>query len=341
MHKRLFPSVMLGVFLLFFGTFWLQPKKIDRDTSVAQLLVELGDKPLPHQPDFSLEGVSVEVGRSLFQEGIAEKPGGGKTSRQSRHFVCTSCHNIEREDPDLSVSDPQARLAYVHENGIPFLQGTALYGAVNRTSFYNGYYEKKYGDLVRPARNNIREAIQLCAIECSQGRLLEDWELESILAYLWTIDLKVKDLQLSDQEMATIAEARPGIQSGATAIELIKSKYLKGAPATFVEPPKDRSEGYPGITGDPDNGKLIYESSCLHCHEGGQYAFFELDDSKDAFQFLARNIDLYSRYSIYQVTRWGTVPLNGKRSYMPNYTAEKMSKQQSEDLRAYIELRAK
>lgn len=342
MQKRLFPSLIVGVFILLFGSFWLQPKKqyIEENTSLAQVLEDLGDEELPHKPDFSIEGVSAEVGRALFQQGIAEKPGGGKTTRQSRHFVCTSCHNIEREDPDLSVSDPQARLEYVKEKGLPFLQGTALYGAVNRTSFYNGYYEKKYGDLVRPARNNIREAIQLCAIECSQGRLLADWELESILAYLWTIDLKLYDLQLDDQEMAQIREAQARQASGTEAINLIKSKFLSGAPATFVEPPVSRSEGYPAIIGKPDNGKLIYELSCLHCHEGGRFAFFELDDSKASFEYLAKHIDRYTRYSIYQVTRWGTVPLNGKRSYMPNYTAEKMSNQQLEDLRAYIESRA-
>ena len=92
--------------------------------------------------------------------------------KQSKHFVCTSCHNIQKEDPDLSIADPQARLEYARDMELPYLPGTTLYGAVNRTSFYNGDYEKKYGDLVKPARNNLREAIQLCAVECSQGRAL-------------------------------------------------------------------------------------------------------------------------------------------------------------------------
>lgn len=341
-QKHIFPSLFIGALILLLGVFGRQPKELTwtSETSVAQLLVDLGDEPLSHQPDTTLPGVSAAVGRALFQEGIAPRPGGGTTTKQSLHFVCTSCHNIEREDPDLSIADPQARLEYVKEKGLPFLQGTALYGAVNRTSFYNGYYEKKYGDLVRPARNDIREAIQLCAIECSQGRLLEDWELESILAYLWTIDLKMKDLQLDAEEKKQLASAQPGTKMAGDAIQLIKSKYLAGAPATFVEPPKDRGEGYPGVQGDPDNGALIYELSCLHCHEGGRYAFFELDKSKVTFKYLAKHIDRYTRYSIYQVTRWGTQPLQGRRSYMPNYTGEKMSRQQLEDLRAYIEREA-
>ena len=157
----------------------------------------LGEE-VPNKVDPAINGVSPERGKELVLYGKTSKPNGGKTKKQSKHFVCTSCHNIQREDPDLTVSDPQARLEYVQKNGMPFLQGTTLYGAVNRTSFYNGDYEKKYGDLVKPARNSIREAIQLCAVECAQGRRLENWELESVLSYLWTIGLKMEDLGLPE-----------------------------------------------------------------------------------------------------------------------------------------------
>jgi len=54
------------------------------------------------------------------------------------------------------------------------------------------------------------------------------------------------------------------------------------------------------------------------------------------FRFLEKHLFVYDRYSIYQVVRWGTSPLTGKKAYMPQYTAEKMSVQQLEDLRAYI-----
>lgn len=337
MNKVIYPSLILGGLLIYTWTFFFPLVPLEDGDSVASLLIALGEEPMPHQPDFTIEGVSVERGEALFTQGIAEKPGGGKTKKQSSHFVCTSCHNIQKEDPDLSISDPQARLEYVKAQGLPFLQGTALYGAVNRSSFYNGYYEEKYGDLVKPARNDIREAIQLCAIECSQGRLLENWELESILAYLWTLDLKLEDLKLNQQEMEQLAQAKAGRGNNKQAVRLLKSKYLEGSPATFVKPPLDRKAGYPNLTGNPDNGALIYELSCLHCHEGGRYAFFELDGSKESFRYLQKHIGRYTRYSIYQVARYGTTPLNGKRSYMPNFTAEKMSNQQLEDLRAYIE----
>ncbi len=313
---------------------------LDDQAAVSEVLISLGDAPQPHQPDLSIEGVSAEAGESLVRTGFSDKPGGGRTSKQSRHFVCTSCHNIQLEDPDLAVADPQARLEYAAANGLPFLQGTTLYGAVNRTSFYNGDYQKKYGELVKPARNNLREAIQLCAVECSQGRLLEPWELESVLAYLWTLELRVADLGLTQEERTRIDQALAGQGDKQAAIRLLKDQYLPGSPATFLTPPPDRKTGYAGLKGDPENGKLIYDLSCLHCHQGGRYAFFELDDSDYSFKYLDRHIDRYTRYSIYQVIRYGTSPLNGKRTYMPNYTREKLTDQQVEDLRAYIELRA-
>ena len=43
---------------------------------------------------------------------------------------------------------------------------------------------------------------------------------------------------------------------------------------------------------------------------------------------------------MYQVTRWGVPVKSGKKSYMPQYTEERMSKQQLTDLRAFIEREA-
>ncbi|MEL6124012.1 MAG: cytochrome c, partial [Bacteroidota bacterium] len=248
-------------------------------------------------------------------------------------------HNVKREDPDLLSFDPQARLDYVTEKGLPFLQATTLYGAINREHWYNGDYEKKYGDLVKPARNDIREAVQLCAVECAQGRRVKDWELESIMAYLWEIGLQIKDLDLSEKEVDIINDAILNSTNQATAAALITTKYSKESPATFLLPPDDRSAGS-GLEGDPKNGRLIYEGSCLHCHYQKRYTFFPLDRGKMSFTHLSRKIPTYSRQSLYQVVRWGTFSKFGKQSYMPRYTEEKMSVQQLADLRAYIDEQA-
>ena len=314
-------------------------KVIAPDDSVANILTDLGDKQVEHIPDTSNPKVSAEAGMNLVLFGNVNGKTSAASAKQSKHFVCTSCHNVVKEDPDLSNPSPEARLDHAIKNQIPFLQGTALYGAVNRTSFYNDDYEKKYGDLVAPARNNLREAIQLCAVECSQGRALKNWELESVLAYLWTIDLKIEDLNLSPDEMVQISEALNGEMDKEKAINIIKTKYQKGAPAHFVDPPSNRKEGI-AYKGNPENGKWIYELSCQHCHAQKRYSHFNLDDSKFSFKHLNRHISRYTRYSIYQVSRYGTSPKNFKRAYMPQYSREKMSEEQLEDLRAYIESRA-
>jgi mono/diheme cytochrome c family protein len=296
----------------------------DEPKSVVEILESKGLDYSNKKPDFSIKGVSAEVGYSIFHNGFSSKPNGGKTSKQSKHFVCTSCHNVAQEDPDLAVVDAQARLEYTNARGLPFLQGSTMYGVVNRSTYYNGDYEKKYGELVFSARNNIRNAIQLCATECAQGRELKTWELESILAYLWTLEYTLEDLGLTE-ELA--------IQMG---VEGIQAKYLQGSPATFVLPPSDRAKGT-GLRGNPENGKLIYENGCLHCHYQGRYSFFHLDKSKMSFKHLRRTMPKYGRHSIYQVVRWGVPSKSGKASYMPQYTEEKMNDQQLSDLRAYIE----
>jgi mono/diheme cytochrome c family protein len=311
-------------------------QSLEPQQSVADILRQLGQEAPGHVPNRDLPGVSAAVGRQLVQKGIADKPGGGSTGRQSKHFLCTSCHNVVPEDPNLAVADPAARLRFAEANNLPFLPGTTLYGVVNRTTYYNGDYDKKYGDLVKPARNDLRGAIALCATECAQGRELEDWEMESILAYLWEIDLKISDLQLSTADQQQIERALRREADQVAARELLQSHYLPYSPATFVVPPLDRKQGYADVTGDPANGRIIYVRSCLHCHGEQRYAFFNLDDSAYSFNFLEKHFPRYTRYSTYQVVRYGTSPLNGKKAYMPHYTLERMSNQQVEDLRAYV-----
>jgi len=313
---------------------------LDKDQSVIEVLSQIGFSNVNHIVDETIPNVSAAIGEDIVKYGFSERDGLNKSKRQSKHFVCISCHNTEREDPDLTKADPDARLHYVTEKGMPFLQATTLYGAVNRTSFYNGDYEKKYGELIKPARNNIREAIKLCAVECAQGRELQDWETESILAYLWTIDLKLGDLILNAEEESAIALAQKDEGDPFKAIEIIENKYAKSAPVHFLDP-SPRNQAKFNISGDAQNGKLVYEKSCLHCHYRNKYSYLNLDNNGLTFDFLDRKADTYSRYSIYEVVRHGTYSMNGKASYMPRYPKEKMSDQQLEDLRAYLSVMAK
>jgi len=327
------------LFLITFLGFYWGPQNPDADwesKSVGELLIELKDPAIiAHLPDTSLRGVSVERGRELVLEGRTTKPGGGKTRRVSAYFECTACHNIVAETEHPADLDPAQRLLYAQEHDLPYLPGSPLYGIVSRTNFYNGDYEKKYGDLVENARNDLRGAIQLCATECSQGRPLEDWEMESVLAYLWTIDIPMSELQLSKDQKQKVKEQLSQNKIAPEAISILQSKYVIAYPATFVDPPKDRVAGN-GWEGDVERGKLFYTQSCLHCHGNARYSLFELDTTVFTLRQLANRMPTYHEESVYQVSRYGTSPLLGKGAYMPNYTLEKMSEQQLADLRAYI-----
>ncbi len=321
---RYYSFFVLAICVVIGASFSSDTEPTSETKSVIDILEAKGMDYSAKKPDFSIEGVSAEVGYSIFHNGFAPKPNGGKTSKQSKHFVCSSCHNVQKEDPNLSIVDPQARLQFTAANDLPFLQGSTMYGAVNRTTYYNGDYEKKYGDLVHAARNDIRNAVQLCATECAQGRKLKDWEMESIIAYLWTLEYSLEDIGLTEASADKLG------------VEGIQAKYLQGSPATFIAPPDDRKKGT-GLIGNAENGKLIYSNGCLHCHYQGRYSFLHLDDSRMSFKHLKRTMPKYGRHSIYQVIRWGVPSKSGKASYMPQYTKEKMSDQQLADLRAYIE----
>ncbi len=331
--RTLFPFLLLGLGGII-ALFSPQPLA---ERSVYEVQLQLGADPVDHLPDFSQgttkQPVSVERGRQLVETGQTRK------GAQSNHFVCTSCHLTQIEDPELTNPTPEARLEYARANDLPFLAATTLYGVVNRTSYYNGDYVKKYGDLVIDARYDLRKAIQLCATECAQGRPLEPADMESVLAYLWTLELKMADLQLAPDELRTLENSLQGAADPATGLELLRAKYLSAAGATFGLPPENYPKGYPQ-TGQPEKGRAIYEQGCLHCHERQRYSFYLLDNSPFSFRHLAANLDRYDYHSIYHVIRYGTSPVPGKRAYMPHYTLERMSDQQVEDLRAYIEREA-
>jgi len=307
-------------------------------TSLQEVKQSIGI-PAPKHQQQSVKTIDVQRGKDLILYGRTIGPDGKKTNYISKHFKCTHCHNIVPEDPNLGSRDPEARLTYAIENDIPFLQGTTFHGIVNRTSWYNDDYVKKYGDMVKAANESLREAIQLCAIECAQGRELESWEIEAILAYFWTLEVKLGDLDLSPVEYAMLNQLRYDPQNSAQLQELLSEKFLTKSPATFVSAPDDKVQGYP-YKGDTDRGRAIYRLSCMHCHQEGEVSGYPLDYSTLTFRHLKNKIPQDSHFSLYQIIRYGTYAIPGHSPYMPHYPIERMSHQQVEDLRAYIELMA-
>ncbi|NJC27187.1 c-type cytochrome [Neolewinella antarctica] len=310
---------------------------VDGDTPVVEVLRALGEPVREDTRVRDIPGSSLELGRQIVLEGRLM---GGKN--QSAHFKCTSCHNVVREDPVLTVSDPETRLAYAEEHYLPFLPATTLWGAVNRETYYNGDYVKKYGDLVKHARNDLRGAIQLCATECAQGEALSTAEMESVVTYLHTIGLKLNDLPATAPSVEDInEELLVKSMTHVAFIKTLKANYSLASPAVFVLPPTDRKIGYAvSAAPDPLRGAALYDRACMHCHGGQRYSFFLMEKSEVHYRYLAKHFPKYDRYSTYQTVRYGTSPVPGKRAYMPHYTASRMSHLQVEDLRAFLEREA-
>ena len=250
---------------------WPSPpiETFDETSGVSDALLALGDdKPLHYTPN--RDTALTRMGFEIITEGRTKGPDGKMGRRQSKYFTCTHCHNVEREDPDLKISDPDARLGYTSKNGLPFLQGTTLWGIVNRESWYNDDYLLKYGDLVADSRDTLYNAIHLCAVECSQGRPLEDWELEAVMTYLYSIEITLGDLGFTDDQYTELHQIVAGgtDQKKKDAIGWIKQQFMTKSPATFMYP-QSVDHRKLGANGDPTNGALVYETSCQHCHSPG------------------------------------------------------------------------
>ncbi len=310
-------------------------KQIDfEELPVEDVLLMLGDDTIQHHIS-KFDPAKAAVGEDLVLRGLTEKDG-KKTQRISKHFVCTDCHNLTREFEDITSESPEDRLNFAKEANLTFLPGSTFWGIYDRNSFYNKDYIKKYGDLVTNARDSLQNAIQVCAKYCSSGRYLDDWEVEAIMHYYKTLQLKVKDLHLSEPVLKNIrkyAQLKPDERKDL--IRTIKDSYVHGYDATFLKPTPTDQRKY-GDGGDAANGELIYEKSCLHCHGGGRLTYLSLSKSKLDARMFWRNRSNYRDKSLYQIIRYGTYAKTGRKQYMPLYTEEKMSDNQINDLMAYI-----
>ncbi len=302
---------------------------------VLDILVSLGDKrPLHYIAPKNRSSEIVSHGKNIAFNGFTTKDG-EETKIQSKHFVCTDCHNMVQEDPDLAVADPEARLKYAAKMNIPLLPATTMAGVVNRETWYNDDYSKKYGSLVAPARDTLRNAIHLCAVQCSQGRALEDWEMEAMVQYFLSIGHDMNDLALNEDEKEKVRLALNGLGDEKAVIDLIKSKYILKSPATFMYPQKKENRKL-GENGNPENGKKIFELSCLTCHKETGVTNYKLNSTTLTFNHLKYWSSKDAHFSVYNIIRKGTYAKNGYKPYMPNYTKERLSDQQLEDLVAYI-----
>lgn len=328
----LFTTFLSGLFLIPSNT---TVQYFNSQSSLTDVLISLGDKKPLHYVNATNDSL-IKQGFEIVTKGKTKGPNGKLSNLQSKYFTCIDCHNIMMEDPNLRESDPEARLKYAVENEIPFLSGTTFYGMVNREHWYNDDYQIKYGNLVIPAKDTLVNAIHLCTVECSQGRAFADWELKAVMSYLYSIEYKLEDLKLTSEDYTKLNSYKKE-EKNTELIAWLKSFYLLESPATFLDPIATNKREL-GKNGDPENGKLIYDKSCMHCHAPGRVTNFTLESSNIDLKFLKKHMGRDIHFSLYNITRQGTYALPGYRPYMPNYTLERLSHQQLEDLAAYVNL---
>ncbi|MBL4862354.1 MAG: hypothetical protein JKY09_04985, partial [Crocinitomicaceae bacterium] len=156
--------------------------KIDiSEIPIEEVLRNLDNPDMLHSMSTHTEELAKQ-GEDLILYGLTQH--NGKISKRiSMHFMCVDCHNLTREFAELPSQSPEDRFDYADKNGLAYLPASTFWGIYNRTSFFNGDYIKKYGDLVINARDTLQNAIQLCAKYCASGRYLDDWEVEAIMHY--------------------------------------------------------------------------------------------------------------------------------------------------------------
>jgi hypothetical protein len=293
---------------------------------LTNVQIELGETKPKYYID-KIDPILAQKGKEIFFQGQTTDEQGNTTPIQSKVFKCFHCHNTVIEDQNLNQIDhPEKRLKFIKDKNIAFLPGTTMYGLTNKTTWFNGDYEKKYGEpLIGPARKDLKNAIQLCSKECSKGRKLTEFEMKVMLHYLWSIEYKIKDLNLTKDELQKLQDSQV---SKKEKLNLLDSKYAKLSNASFGKVPNDFDNGY-GFNGDPEIGKIIFEKSCLHCHglNNGVADIVKFRDKKITYKYL------------YRFSRTYEAPRNGIFSdeiYMPNYTNEKLSDKQLDDFKAFL-----
>ncbi len=304
------------------------------ELSLEEVLISLGEKPSIHFLK-DADQSKVKIGEDLLLRGKA-KNGKKWGKRISIHFNCTDCHTFTKEFSDLSKMSADDRLLTAEKLGQAYLPGSTFYGIYNRTNWYNGDYVKKYGSIVAPARDSLTNAIQVCAKYCSSGRYLENWEVEGIVHYFKSKELKIGDLSLDITTKKMIEKYQKlDKDEKKQVVETLKKSYVQAFPATFpgTLDPKKRGKG---TNGNVETGKKIYTKGCVYCHGGARVTYLDLGYDKLSANLLLKHLDDYTDYSLYQIIRWGTHPKAGREQYMPMYTNEKMSDQQIEDIIAYL-----
>lgn len=314
--------------------------KISPETKLTEILSVFGienpnrlNDEVPHD---------ISKGKQLISLGVAIDFN-GKTTQHTSHkqkLTCVTCHALEKEAEFVGTSDPEKRLEYSKENNVPFLPGTTFYGIVNRTSFFNGDYQDKYDhklkDDLKKSQYDLRKAISTCNHIFADGRDLEDWEVESILDFLWTLEIKYKDMGIPDSLGIQIQSSMDNGNNVEPSIAILNDHYLSSFSSTLNPPMEvDARRKLSPLLNDFNKGMTLYYKSCLFCHHHNEHSHLRLEPDAKSYEFLKKHFDDHSSHSMYDILRYSPGS-KGNHTGSPIYSAERMSDQQIQDLRFFI-----
>jgi len=312
----------------------------NEETPVWEVLEFFGN-PVPQKLENSRvlarDALAVEKGRQLIELGKLDEPEGMPISK---HYRCIDCHNTEADAVGFSVS-PDRRLRALDGN-MRMTQGSSFKGIVNREAWYNGIWGIKYGnygEIFGVASRDLPKAVELCSSICSQGRMPSELEREFMLAYFWSLELKLSDLNFSQQDFELLemykakyqktvedqSEFKAMLQVSAT--NFLKDKYAKTSPAVQGDLALDVE-----VAGNAVNGKIVYEKACRQCH-GAQAKHINMPAGKGVMPIL----NAYQNGMLVHYIRNGTLRgSDDEFSYMPLFTRQRLSDGQVVDLAAYL-----
>lgn len=325
-------TLSLKVFILMWATLifsrsTLAGEKIGKETSLYKVLVSLGME----AANYELPNVNqkmIEQGRKIVVDGVLPREG---SPRQSEFFKCIDCHSVTKESENLMDSSPEVKQEYASTHNTTWAPGSTLKGLVNRSSYYNDEYREKYGSLLSDLEDgDLKGAIQICATACSQGTELNSEEMDAVLAYLWSLELNLGDLDLNKQDYLDLNNPDKTENDKEKLIQHLKTKFPQKERAHFVSYRKSYKK-VKRAKGNIQSGEQVWKHSCLNCH-GADH----MDDYGNKFS--AKSLQDMPAKILTRMIRKGSDQLSeDKWLYMPAYSKEKITDQQIKDLYEYIQ----
>lgn len=282
-------------------------------------------------------------GRELFLTSRVANPptGAGPSKSLSEFYRCTDCHNNRREDLVLTHPNSHDRQHMIEsdqrkpgEAPLRLASGTTLWGAVNRSSFYNDSFETYHTLEVEGGRpmdpTSLEDATQVCCRYCSVGRFAEPWEMASLLTYFWELEVQLSDLELpASFEGPIVSLMKPTAPPDADLLRaFLGRQVMSRAPDDYTHPPIESTEEYVEypdhclFAGDADIGRGLYQAACVHCHGEGKVCETEGHDLVTDEEYF------------HEILSLGTE--RADTPYMPKFTAARLNRQQIVDILWYL-----